>query len=53
MKKFSRYKDNLSYDHQFIYSYETKVAKINGSELIKLDWEFDGKKINSNNFKAY
>ncbi len=44
MKKFSRYKDNLSYDHQFIYSYKTKVAKINGSELIKLNWEFDGKK---------
>ena len=44
MKKFPKYSANLAHDYEFIYSYKTKVAKINGSELIKLNWEFDGKK---------
>jgi len=26
---FKKYKDNLSYDEKFIYSYNTKVAEIN------------------------
>ena len=26
---FKKYKDNLSYDDKFIYSYNTKVAEIN------------------------
>jgi hypothetical protein len=29
IKKFAKYKDNLSYDDKFIYSYKTKVAEIN------------------------
>jgi hypothetical protein len=35
-KKFDKYKDNLSYDNKFIYSYGTKVAAIKGKTLIKL-----------------
>lgn len=29
MQKFQRYTQNLRHDNQFIYSYNTKVAKIN------------------------
>jgi hypothetical protein len=29
ISKFKKYKDNLSYDDKFIYSYNTKVAEIN------------------------
>jgi hypothetical protein len=29
LSKFKKYKDNLSYDSKFIYSYNTKVAEIN------------------------
>jgi hypothetical protein len=28
ISKFKKYKDNLSYDEKFIYSYNTPVAKI-------------------------
>jgi len=28
-KTFPKYKDNLSYDDGFVYSYNTKVAEIN------------------------
>lgn len=28
MQKFQRYTQNLGYDNEFIYSYRTKVAKI-------------------------
>ena len=30
MKKFKKYKTNLSYDSKFVYSYGTKVAQRKG-----------------------
>ena len=40
---FKEYSKNLKYDNRFIYSYETKVAEIIGKDLVKLEWEVDGK----------
>ena len=37
-KKFTRYKENLSYDNKFIYSYGTKVAEIKGKTLVPLGY---------------
>jgi hypothetical protein len=36
MKKFNKYSENLRHDDNFIYSYDTKVAEIKGSELVEL-----------------
>ena len=38
MKKFAKYKENLSYDNKFVYSYGTKVAEIKGKTLVKLGY---------------
>jgi hypothetical protein len=38
MKKFAKYKANLSYDDKFIYSYGTKVAKIHPKTVEKLGY---------------
>jgi len=35
---FDRYQMNLRYDYPFVYSYDTKVAKVEGSKLIELGW---------------
>jgi hypothetical protein len=37
-KKFTKYKENLSYDNKFIYSYGTKVAEIKGKTLVPLGY---------------
>ena len=38
MKKFKKYKTNLSHDSKFVYSYGTKVAQIKGRTLAKLGY---------------
>ena len=35
---FSKYKANLSYDGHNVFSYGTRVAHVQGAELIKLGW---------------
>lgn len=37
-KKFPKYKQNLSYDSRYVYSYGTKVAEIKGDTLVKLGY---------------
>lgn len=37
MLKFDKYQDNLKYDEQYVYSYNTKVAKIENEYLIELE----------------
>jgi hypothetical protein len=36
--KLSRYKQNLSIIDNYVISYATKVARIDGDKLVKLDW---------------
>ena len=36
------YKPNLSIVDNYVYSYKTKVAKIEGNKLICLDWNVNG-----------
>ncbi len=43
MKRFSRYKENLRQEGSYIISYSTKVAKIEGDYLVKLDWNVGGR----------
>jgi len=38
MKKFQKYKTNLSYDTEWVYSYKTRVAKIDTPYLVKLGY---------------
>jgi len=38
MRKFKKYKTNLSYDSKFVYSYGTKVAQRKGKTLVKLGY---------------
>ena len=38
MKTFNKYKQNLKFDNQFIYSYGTKVAEIVGNTLKQLGY---------------
>ena len=38
MKKFKKYKENLSHDNKYVYSYGTKVAEIKGKTLVKLGY---------------
>jgi len=38
MRKFSKYAQNLKHDYQFIYSYNTKVAKITSDGVVKLGY---------------
>ncbi len=38
MNKFSKYSKNLQTDGSFVYSYYTKVAKIEGNKLIQLGY---------------
>lgn len=38
MKKFKKYRENLSFDNKYIYSYGTKVAEIKGKTLVKLGY---------------
>jgi len=38
MKKLAKYRENLSYDNKFIYSYGTKVAEIKGETVVKLGY---------------
>ena len=38
MKTFDRYKRNLKYDENAIYSYNTKVADIKGDRIIQRNW---------------
>jgi len=38
MKKFLRYKQNLCYDNEYVYSYGIKVGKIRGKNLICYKW---------------
>ena len=38
MRKFSKYKTNLTYDSKFVYSYGTKVAQRKGKTLVKLGY---------------
>ncbi len=40
---FNRYKTNLRREGNYIISYSTKVAKIEGDYLVKLDWNVNGK----------
>jgi len=35
-KTFDKYKQNLKYDENFVYSYNTKVAKIKSDTLVEL-----------------
>ena len=42
MRTFTKYAQNLKQDGNYIISYDTKVAEINGTKLIKLDWNIDG-----------
>ena len=37
-RKFDKYLQNLEYDSSYIYSYGTKVAKIDGDNLVKLGY---------------
>jgi hypothetical protein len=38
LRNFNRYKANLMYDNEYIYSYRTKVAKIENGNLIVDNW---------------
>ena len=38
MKTFDRYKRNLKYDDNAIYSYNTKVADIRGDRIVQEKW---------------
>lgn len=38
LRNFDRYKANLMYDNKYIYSYRTKVAKIENGNLIVDNW---------------
>jgi hypothetical protein len=38
MKKFTKYRENLSHDDKYVYSYGTKVAEIKGKTLVKLGY---------------
>lgn len=42
MKTFEKYKVNLRQIDNYIYSYDTKVAKIKDGKLIKLKWNVRG-----------
>ena len=35
-KTFDKYKQNLKYDENFVYSYNTKVAEIKNDTLVEL-----------------
>tara|TARA_R100000781_G_scaffold82383_1_gene50755 strand:+ start:361 stop:564 length:204 start_codon:yes stop_codon:yes gene_type:complete len=35
---FDKYKRNLKYDSEYVYSYGTRVAEIKGNELHQLGW---------------
>ena len=45
MRYFKKYQQNLKYDNNFVYSYDTKVAIIDKQckTLVKLKWDVDGK----------
>ncbi len=36
--KFSKYKANLSFDGHSLFSYGTRVAYVEGAELMQLGW---------------
>jgi len=36
MVKFDRYKQNLKFEHPYVYSYNTKVAEVRGHFLVRL-----------------
>ncbi len=38
MQTFNKYTQNLKTDNEFIYSYDTKVARIDGANLVQLGW---------------
>jgi len=38
MYTFNKYKQNLRVDGNFVISYTTRVAEINGDKLIQLGW---------------
>ena len=38
LRNFDRYKTNLMHDSEYIYSYRTKVAKIEDGNLIVDNW---------------
>ena len=38
MKTFDRYKRNLKYDDNAIYSYNTKVVDIRGDRIVQEKW---------------
>ena len=42
--KFSKYQKNLKKEGNYIISYATKVAIIEGNKLKKLDWNVGGRK---------
>jgi len=42
MRTFEKYKVNLKQIDNYIYSYDTKVAKIKDGKLIKLKWNVRG-----------
>lgn len=52
MEKFNRYIDNLQYDKNYIYSYGTKVAKIEGDLLVVLEGNWSVTTIKHINFAA-
>ena len=35
---FDKYKQNLTFDNQYIYSYNTEVAEIKGKTLVQLGY---------------
>ena len=43
MKTFEKYKQNLQYDDEYIYSFHTKVAKYDENFMYPLDWEVEYK----------
>ena len=45
MRKFEKYQQNLKYDNNFIYSYDTKVALIDRAQgtIVRVSWDVDGK----------
>ena len=42
MRTFDKYKVNLRQIDNYIYSYDTRVAKIKDGKLIKLKWNVRG-----------
>ena len=45
MRYFEKYQQNLKYDNNFVYSYDTKVAIIDREckTLVKVKWNVGGK----------